>query len=236
MKIKKYTPPDSLKQSVMEKITDDGYAKELVSLPETAKKKTRILPYLTTAAAITLVFCATLYVTMGADRKSDKGTSAENEFSVGSTGAEEESPIMDADKPITEDGKGDGVVIQGSVTNDNAFVPEDDFYKEDYGEDENRGENADKSNSAPSTVTVTLGDKSATLSAYDSARVRTILSSGEAVELDCINCTCRYTIEIDGENYAVHNECGNVERGHCILSGISVPELDGIVKNYIDIE
>jgi len=231
MKIKKYTPPDSLKQSVMQKITDDGYAKELVSLPETAKKKTRILPYLTTAAAITLVFCATLYVTMGADRKSDKGTSAENEFSVGSTEAEEESPLYDADG-----NKGADFIIEGSVTNDNAFVPEDDFYKEDYGEDENRGENADKSNSAPSMVTVTLGDKSATLSAYDSARVRTILSYGVSIDLDCPACTCRYTIQMDGKNYIVHNECGNVEQGNCILGNVSIPALDDIVKNYIDIE
>ena len=231
MKIKKDTPPDRLKESVMQRMSDDGYAKELVSLPENTKKKTHIIPYLTTAAAIALVFCATLYVAMGADRKSDKGTNVDNEFSTGSTEADEESPLYDADG-----NKGSGTMIEGSVTNDNAFVPEaeDDCYKEDYGEDENRGENADKSQSAP--VTVTLGDNTVTLSVYDSARVRTIVGYGEPIEYDCVGCSYRYTIQIDGENYLIHSECGNVECGHRILHSISIPTLDNIVKNYIDIE
>ena len=237
MKINKYTPPDSLKAKVMSKITDDGYADELLSLPETSQKKSRVIPLLSAAAIFTLVVCASVYV-IGLDGHNRSKTDDEastgctnDDFNAyddtmigidGSTNPSEDG--FDADSPPTSD----DFVIQDFVSNDNAFTPEEESR---FDTDEN---GSSKGDSAPATVTV--NGNTFTLSADDSKKIKQLLDTGMGIELDCIKCSARYEIQIGKICYTVHNECGNIQCGHSILSGVSIPALDDIVKKYIDIE
>ena len=227
MKINKYTPPDSLKAEVMSKITDDGYADELLSLPKTRKKKTRIIPLLSAAAVFTLVVCASVYVIgLGGHNRSKTDDEAStgctnDDFNayddtiIGSDGSDNPSEDeFDADSPPLSD----DFVIQDFVSNDNGFLPDDN--------------GSSKGNSV--AVTVTVNEKTYTLSHDDSEKVMQLIDMGEGIEYDCTGCTIRYTIRIGTTDHAVHNECQNVQSGHGIYRNVPIEELDKIINNYVD--
>lgn len=226
MKINKYTPPDSLKAEVMSKITDDGYADELLSLPKTRKKKTRIIPLLSAAAVFTLVVCASVYV-IGLDGVK-KSEDEENSFSgstdqIGSSDAiEGDGSTADTDAPQYSSG-----------SNDNSFTPEDDSLSDTDENGSSKG-NSEKNNAI--ILTVTADEKTVTLSPSDSVEVLELINSGKPVDVDCKNCSTRYVIGFENVQYVIHSECGNIVRDSVILGGVSIPALDEIVKKYIDIE
>ncbi len=221
MKINKYTPPERLKAEVMAKIADDSYADELLSLPETSKRKSRLIPLLSAAAAVTVVVCASVYVLGlgGHKNAADESSGTDEEAAVGST-----EDFGDFEEPA-EIIKGDGGINNqlsdnSSVSNENDFRP---IIEAD---------GAPKNESVPATVTV--NGKTISVSASDCVEILKLFEGGESIDLDCNKCTHRYKIQIGEKIYTVHEECGNIQVNGCMLRGISIPALDEIVNKYIN--